>query len=115
VPSPPPLSVSRIALVKPDKASAVTDLILATAQRGGMTERITEHRLKQMIESVNEGATQAKTTKITVSRSPQPHPIPYTSVTPAPLRYPLLTRPHLAVQFQRKKYGAEEEDEEYDL
>ena len=63
------LSVARIALVKPDKAGEVTDRLLAMAQRGSVTERISEAALKRMIEQVNEGSHTAHHTRITVRHS----------------------------------------------
>jgi len=58
--------LSRIALVKPDKADEVTDMILSMAQRGAISEKVSETRLKQMIENVNE--TTQKGPKITFAR-----------------------------------------------
>lgn len=39
-PGPRPLPVARIALVKPDKARSVENMILAAAQRGAITEKV---------------------------------------------------------------------------
>jgi programmed cell death protein 5 len=63
--------VSRIALVKPEKASALSDQLLSMAQRGAITEKISEQRLKQMLESTSEGNS-SRTPKITVSTAEQP-------------------------------------------
>lgn len=59
-------AVSRIALVKPDKARAVENMILASAQRGQITEKISEERLVSMLEQISEKEGAAK--KITITR-----------------------------------------------
>lgn len=53
-------------MVKPEKARGVEDMIIAAARRGAITEKVTEERLIQMLESVNE-RTQQKT-KVTIQR-----------------------------------------------
>lgn len=58
--------LSRIALVKPEKARGVENMILKAAQYGQITERVTEDRLISMLGTVNEGS--APRTKITMSR-----------------------------------------------
>lgn len=57
-------SVARIAIVKPDKAEEVSNMIMSMAQGGRLQEKISEIRLKQMIESLEQAK---KPTKITVS------------------------------------------------
>ncbi|BBN07318.1 programmed cell death protein 5 [Marchantia polymorpha subsp. ruderalis] len=59
--------LSRIALVKPDKARGVEDLILRSAQYGQITEKVSEERLISLLEQINE-QTQKKTTKVTIQR-----------------------------------------------
>ncbi|EFJ24174.1 hypothetical protein SELMODRAFT_415003 [Selaginella moellendorffii] len=58
--------LSRIALVKPEKAKGVEDLILHSAQRGQITEKVSEERLIQLLEQINEQT--KKTTKVTIQR-----------------------------------------------
>eukprot|EP00743_Colponemidia_sp_Colp-15_P003930 GILK01004240.1.p1 GENE.GILK01004240.1~~GILK01004240.1.p1 ORF type:complete len:150 (+),score=31.45 GILK01004240.1:50-451(+) len=58
--------LSRIALVKPDKARKIEDMLISAAQRGQLNEKITEPKLVQMLEQINEVAT--KETKITFKR-----------------------------------------------
>jgi len=48
--------VQRIALVKPDKAREVGDMLVSMAQRGQVSERISEERLKGMLTGI-EGQT----------------------------------------------------------
>ncbi|KAL3685650.1 hypothetical protein R1sor_003672 [Riccia sorocarpa] len=59
--------LSRIALVKPEKARGVEDLILRSAQYGQITEKVTEDRLISLLEQINE-QTQKKTTTVTFQR-----------------------------------------------
>jgi programmed cell death protein 5 len=57
--------LARIALVKPDKAREVGDMLVSMAQRGQVSERISEERLKGMLTGI-EGA--KKETKIKFMR-----------------------------------------------
>eukprot|EP00197_Chlamydomonas_leiostraca_P008034 CAMPEP_0202866346 /NCGR_PEP_ID=MMETSP1391-20130828/7333_1 /ASSEMBLY_ACC=CAM_ASM_000867 /TAXON_ID=1034604 /ORGANISM="Chlamydomonas leiostraca, Strain SAG 11-49" /LENGTH=128 /DNA_ID=CAMNT_0049546281 /DNA_START=66 /DNA_END=452 /DNA_ORIENTATION=- len=59
--------LSRIALVKPDKARAVENMILAAAQRGQLGEKVSEERLVSMLETINEKQGTTKP-KITIQR-----------------------------------------------
>ena len=58
--------MARIALVKPDKARAIEDMIIAAARRGALGEKVSEERLIDLLEQVNE-RTAAKT-KVTIQR-----------------------------------------------
>eukprot|EP00246_Nothoceros_aenigmaticus_P006219 TRINITY_DN19009_c0_g1_i1.p1 TRINITY_DN19009_c0_g1~~TRINITY_DN19009_c0_g1_i1.p1 ORF type:complete len:107 (-),score=17.88 TRINITY_DN19009_c0_g1_i1:323-643(-) len=58
--------LARIALVKPEKARGVEDFILRSAQMGQTTEKVSEDRLKSLLEQINE-QTQKKT-KVTIQR-----------------------------------------------
>lgn len=58
--------LSRIALVKPEKAKAVEDLILQMATRRQLTERVSEERLIQLLEQVNTQTSQS--TRVTIQR-----------------------------------------------
>ncbi|KIY98656.1 hypothetical protein MNEG_9308 [Monoraphidium neglectum] len=58
--------LARIALVKPDKARSVENMILGAAQRGAITEKVTEERLRGMLEQLSEQA--SKSSKITIQR-----------------------------------------------
>ncbi|XP_024315371.1 uncharacterized protein LOC100842744 isoform X1 [Brachypodium distachyon] len=60
------LAVSRIALVKPDKARGVEDVILRAAQTGGISEKVSEERLISLLEQINTHTT--KQTKVTIQR-----------------------------------------------
>ncbi|CAI5519837.1 unnamed protein product, partial [Closterium sp. Naga37s-1] len=55
--------LARIALVKPEKARAVEDLIIRGAQTGQLAERVTESRLITLLEQINEQTQQR--TKVT--------------------------------------------------
>lgn len=58
--------VARIALVKPDKARGVEDVILRAAQYGQITEKVSEEKLIQLLEQINTQTT--KQTKVTIQR-----------------------------------------------
>lgn len=58
--------LSRISLVKPDKARAVEDMLITAAKRGQIGEKVSEDRLIDLLEQVNERM-QAKT-KVTIQR-----------------------------------------------
>eukprot|EP00899_Mesostigma_viride_P002289 jgi/Mesvir1/12060/Mv00346-RA.1 len=58
--------LSRIALVKPDKARGIEDMIIRAAQAGRIGERISEDRLIGMLEQLNE--TQGRGPKVTMVR-----------------------------------------------
>lgn len=58
--------LSRIALVKPEKKQMVENLILQMAQRGQITEKVSEEKLIQLLGQVNEQT--ATTSKITMQR-----------------------------------------------
>ncbi|KAJ8545346.1 hypothetical protein K7X08_017929 [Anisodus acutangulus] len=58
--------VARIALVKPDKARGVEDVILRAAQYGQITEKVSEEKLIELLEQINTQTT--KQTKVTIQR-----------------------------------------------
>lgn len=58
--------LSRIKLVKPDKAKAVEDLILQMATRRQLQERVNEERLIHLLEQVNTQMSQ--NTRVTIQR-----------------------------------------------
>lgn len=58
--------LARIALVKPDKAKGVEDVILRSAQYGQITEKVSEERLIQLLEQINEQT--QKNTKVVIQR-----------------------------------------------
>ncbi|CAM6118303.1 unnamed protein product [Calypogeia fissa] len=58
--------LARIALVKPDKARGVEDVILRGAQYGQITEKVSEERLISLLEQINEQT--QKQTKVTIQR-----------------------------------------------
>jgi len=59
-------AVARIALVKPDKARAIEDMIIGAARRGAIAEKVSEERLIDLLEQVNERT--APKTKVTIQR-----------------------------------------------
>ncbi len=65
-PTQPIPPVANIALVKPDKARSVENMILSAAQRGAITEKVTEERLRGMLEQLSETA--SKQSKVTIQR-----------------------------------------------
>ncbi|CAA2967668.1 DNA-binding protein DDB_G0278111-like [Olea europaea var. sylvestris] len=58
--------VARIALVKPEKARGVEDVILRGARVGQITEKVSEERLISLLEQINTQTT--KETKVTIQR-----------------------------------------------
>ncbi|XP_011005854.1 PREDICTED: DNA-binding protein DDB_G0278111 [Populus euphratica] len=58
--------LARIALVKPEKARGVEDVILRAAQMGQIVEKVSEERLISMLEQINNQTT--KQTKVTIQR-----------------------------------------------
>lgn len=60
------IAVSRIALVKPDKARAVEDIIINAAKRGSLNGKVSEEALIGLLEQVNEQT--VSKTKVTIQR-----------------------------------------------
>ncbi|KAI3511073.1 hypothetical protein L2E82_29786 [Cichorium intybus] len=58
--------LARIALVKPEKARGVEDVILRAAQMGQIAEKVSEERLISLLEQINTQTT--KQTKVTIQR-----------------------------------------------
>nr|XP_011460399.1 PREDICTED: DNA-binding protein DDB_G0278111 isoform X1 [Fragaria vesca subsp. vesca] len=58
--------LARIALVKPEKARGVEDVILRAAQMGQIAEKVSEERLISLLEQINNQTT--KQTKVTIQR-----------------------------------------------
>ncbi|KAI3466798.1 hypothetical protein Pfo_023461 [Paulownia fortunei] len=58
--------LARIALVKPDKARGVEDVILRAAQMGQIAGKVSEERLITLLEQINTQTT--KETKVTIKR-----------------------------------------------
>ena len=53
----------RVALVKPEKARGVEQLVLTMASRGQLTEKVSEDRLIQLLESISN-----RETEVTITR-----------------------------------------------
>ncbi|XP_057797686.1 uncharacterized protein LOC131013577 isoform X4 [Salvia miltiorrhiza] len=58
--------LARIALVKPEKARGVEDVILRAAQTGQIVEKVSEERLISLLEQINTQT--SKETKVTIRR-----------------------------------------------
>ncbi|KAJ3670702.1 hypothetical protein LUZ60_008128 [Juncus effusus] len=58
--------LSRIALVKPDKARGVEDVLLRAFQMGQISEKVSEERLITLLEQINTQT--SKQTKVTIQR-----------------------------------------------
>ncbi|XP_010275713.1 PREDICTED: DNA-binding protein DDB_G0278111-like isoform X1 [Nelumbo nucifera] len=58
--------VARIALVKPEKARGVEDVLLRAAQMGQIVEKVSKERLISLLEQINNQTT--KQTKVTIQR-----------------------------------------------
>ncbi|KAK4399314.1 DNA-binding protein DDB [Sesamum angolense] len=59
-------AVARIALVKPEKARGVEDVIIRAAQMGQIVDQVSEERLISLLEQINTQTT--KETKVTIKR-----------------------------------------------
>ncbi|KAH0911240.1 hypothetical protein HID58_034561 [Brassica napus] len=59
-------ALARIALVKPEKARGVEDVILRAAQMGQIVEKVSEERLITLLEQINSQT--SKQTKVTIQR-----------------------------------------------
>lgn len=60
------ITVSRIALVKPQKADTISDLLLQMARSGQVRQRVTEDQLIMLLDQVDQATSQESTGKITV-------------------------------------------------
>ncbi|XP_073297403.1 uncharacterized protein [Primulina huaijiensis] len=58
--------LARIALVKPEKARGVEDVIIRAAQMGQITEKVSEERLISLLKQINTQTN--KETKVTIKR-----------------------------------------------
>ncbi|XP_042494755.1 DNA-binding protein DDB_G0278111-like [Macadamia integrifolia] len=58
--------LARIALVKPEKARGVEDVILRSAQMGQIVEKVSEEKLISLLEQINSQT--SKQTKVTIQR-----------------------------------------------
>ncbi|XP_031486252.2 uncharacterized protein LOC116254809 [Nymphaea colorata] len=58
--------LARIALVKPEKARGVEDVLLRAAQMGQIAEKVSEERLISLLEQINNQTT--RQTKVTIQR-----------------------------------------------
>lgn len=59
--------LARIALVKPDKARNIENMLLNAARRGQITEKVSEERLIGMLEQMSEAEGSSKP-KVTIQR-----------------------------------------------
>ena len=60
------ITVSRIALVKPQKADTISDLLLQMARSGQVRQRVTEDQLIMLLDQVDQATSQESSGKITV-------------------------------------------------
>lgn len=58
--------LARIALVKPDKARNVENMILTAAKRGALQSKVSEDQLKSMLEQISER--EGAASKVTIQR-----------------------------------------------
>ncbi|KAK9696920.1 hypothetical protein RND81_08G005000 [Saponaria officinalis] len=58
--------LARIALVKPEKARGVEDVVIRAAQTGQIAEKVSEERLISLLEQINTQTT--KQTRVTIQR-----------------------------------------------
>ncbi|XP_020554093.1 DNA-binding protein DDB_G0278111 isoform X3 [Sesamum indicum] len=58
--------LARIALVKPEKARGVEDVMIRAAQMGQIVDQVSEERLISLLEQINTQTT--KETKVTIKR-----------------------------------------------
>ncbi|KAE9451850.1 hypothetical protein C3L33_16249, partial [Rhododendron williamsianum] len=102
--------VARIALVKPEKARGVEDVILRAAQMGQIVEKVSEERLISLLEQINTQTT--KQTKVTVRPN-----LLFISLTSLAyclhdlyLMLPLLSCAAVISQIQRRRSVLEDDD-----
>lgn len=62
-----PHAVARIALVKPEKARAVEEMIIMAGRRGQLGEKVTDERLLTMLEQLADKEETSKP-KVTIQR-----------------------------------------------
>merc|ERR1719217_39812 len=60
--------LARIALVKPDKARKLEDMVLMMAQKGQVQSQITDSYMKQMLEGISDGGETTKATSVKFDR-----------------------------------------------
>ncbi|SHO78818.1 Similar to S.cerevisiae protein YMR074C (Protein with homology to human PDCD5) [Malassezia sympodialis ATCC 42132] len=60
--------LSRIALVKPQKAAAISDILLQMARSGQVRQRVSEDQLIMLLDQVDQVGANESANKITVSR-----------------------------------------------
>ncbi|WFD40784.1 uncharacterized protein MJAP1_003773 [Malassezia japonica] len=60
--------LSRIALVKPQKSNAVSDILLQMARSGQVRQRVTEDQLIALLDQIDQANPAQETGKITVAR-----------------------------------------------
>jgi len=60
------IAVSRIALVKPQKADTISDLLLQMARSVQVRQRVTEEQLIMLLDQVDQATSHESTGKITV-------------------------------------------------
>lgn len=58
--------MSRIALVKPQKASAISDILLQMARSGQVRQRVSEEQLIMLLDQVDQVGANESANKITV-------------------------------------------------
>ena len=59
--------LARIELVKPEKARAIQEMLLGAARQGAIREQVSEERLIELLEQVNERS-EKTVTKVTIQR-----------------------------------------------
>ncbi len=59
--------LARIELVKPEKARAIQEMLIGAARQGAIREKVSEDRLIELLEQVNERS-EKRTTKVTIQR-----------------------------------------------
>ena len=63
--------LATLAIVRPEKAAEVGDLLISQYQRGILTEKVSEDKLKSMLNGISAGEAK-KATKITFQRKKRP-------------------------------------------
>lgn len=67
-----PHTVSRIALVKPQKAAAISDILLQMARSGQVRQRVSEDQLIMLLDQVDQVGANESANKITVRTNYSP-------------------------------------------
>ncbi|RLN93414.1 hypothetical protein BBJ28_00006926 [Nothophytophthora sp. Chile5] len=111
------LTVARVAIVKPEKARAIEDMVVQMAQRGQLAAKIDEEKLIDLLNQVGVNEEKQRT-KVTV-RSGQTDTLVFFARVPLTPRYGLVLIAMViwfsaSMQMKRRTYFSDEDDDDDD-